>query len=320
MSTTSKTARVARKSSRGVIATFVSAEFRGVTLPAAAAIIGVTLAGWSLFRASAPPTKIVPPGVAALVNQRPILTSDYISEAETEVSIPFEQIPDDQRAKVLRGMIDQELLVQRALALDLPETTIEVRTALADGLNAQVDAPALAVSPTDDQLRAYYFAHRAAYASEGTMTVHDIVLKVGGYQNVDQDFGQAEADAEEAVYKLRSGESLADVMEHYGFVDSGRVQNDTEFDFAAKIHLGDKLYAVAETLKDGDVSDPVEMDDGVHVLVMDNRAMPHYSDYEAVRAQVYNGYRDALRAQAEAANLAYLRANATILLAPGMKE
>jgi parvulin-like peptidyl-prolyl isomerase len=320
MSSTSKIVRVSRTSRRGVIGPLVSAEFRGVTLPAIAAIIGLAVAGWSLFRASAPPATSVPPGVAALVNQRPILTSDFISEAETEISIPFEQITDDQRAKVLHGMIDQELLVQRALALDLPETTIEVRTALADGLNAQVDAPALAVSPTDDELRAYYLAHRAAYASEGTMTVHDIVLKVGGYQNVDQDFGQAEADAEEAVYKLRSGEALADVMEHYGFVDSGRVQNDTEFDFAAKIHLGDKLYAVAETLNDGDISDPVEMDDGVHVLIMDTRVLPHYSDYEAVRAQVYNGYRDQLRAKAEAENLAYLRANATILLAPGMKE
>ena len=126
----------------------VSAELRGVTLPAAAAVIGFALAGLSLFRASAPPPAIVPPGDAALVNQRPILMNDYIGDAETEFSIPFEQITTDQRAKFLHGMIDQELLVQRALALDLPESTVEVRTALADGLNAQVDAPTLAVAPT----------------------------------------------------------------------------------------------------------------------------------------------------------------------------
>ena len=314
MSQTVKTAR------RGWIRIAISEQWRGITLPAAAAAIGFCLASYSLFRAGAPSATAVPPGDAALVNQRPILTSDFIAEAETEISIPFEQISDADRARVLRGMIDQELLVQRALALDLPETTVEVRTALADGLNAQVDAPALAIAPTAAELRAYYWSHRSSYASEGSMTVHDIVLKVGGYQNADQNFGQAEADAEEAVYKLRSGEALADVMAHYGFADSGRVQNDSEFDFAAKIHLGDKLYAVAQTLNDGDVSDPVEMDDGVHVLIMDHRTLPHYSDYESVRAQVYNGYRQQLRTDAEAANLSYLRANATILLAPGMKE
>lgn len=308
------------KSKRNVIRGFLSSEWRGLTLPTAAVLIGFCAAGYSMFRASAPSVTSVPAGDAALVNQRPILMSDFITEAETEISIPFDQITDDQRAKVLREMIDQELLVQRALALDLPETTTEVRSALADGLNAQVAAPALADAPAEDQLRAYYKAHRASYASEGSMTVHDIVLKVGGYQNVDQDYGQAEADAEEAVYKLRSGETLANVMEHYGFVDSGKVQNDSEFDFAAKIHLGDKLYAIAETLNDGDVSDPVVMDDGVHVLVMDHRVAPHFSDYEAVRAQVYNGYRQDEKDKAEAANLTYLRANAAILLAPGMKE
>jgi parvulin-like peptidyl-prolyl isomerase len=309
-----------RKAKAYGISRFLSAELRGITLPAAAALIGLVLAGIHLYRAAAPAVDSVPPGDAALVNNRPILMSDFIDETGTELAQPYEQITDDQRAKVLRNMIDQELKVQRALALDLPETTVEVRTALADGLDEQVTAPALAVTPTEDQLRAYYNAHRGAYASEGSMTVHDIVLKVGGYQNADQNFGQAEADAEEAVYKLRSGAALADIMEHYGFVDSGKVQNDIEFDFAAKIHLGEKLYAVAKKLNDGDISDPVEMDDGVHVLVMDHRMLPHYSDYESVRAQVYNGYRQMLRDQAEAANLAYLRANANILLAAGLKE
>jgi parvulin-like peptidyl-prolyl isomerase len=305
--------------SPGRVRQYLAADMRGVTLPLLAAVIGAGVGFYSLFHAAPKKLVSVPAGVAALVNQRPILMSDLMNEAETELAVSYDQITDDQRAKVLHDMIDQELEVQRALALDLPETTTEVRTALADGLNAQVAAPALAITPTEDQLRAYYTAHRSEYASEGSMTLHDIVLKVGGYQNADQNFGQAEADAEEAVYKLRSGQSLADVMEHYGFENSGKV-NGTEFDFAAKIHLGDKLFAVAQTMTDGDVSDPIETEDGVHVLVMDQRLPPHYSDYTAVRAQVYNGYRDMLRKQAQADNLNYLRANASIQLADGLRE
>ncbi len=302
----------------GFLALALSSNARGVTLPAAAAIIGLIAGGFSLFK-PAPKTTAIPAGVAAMVNQRPILLSDFINEVETESSGSYDQATTAQRTKALSSMIDQELLVQRALALDLPETTDEVRTALADGLNAQIAAPALGITPTEDQLRAYYLAHRSSYASEGSMAVHDIVLKVGGYQNTDQSFGQAEADAEEAVYKLRSGQPLAGIMDHYNFANSGRVTG-TEFDFAAKIHLGPKLYPVAHGMNDGDVSDPVELDDGVHVLVMDHRIAPHYSTYEAVRAQVFNGYRDMLRTKAQTDNVSYLRANAKILLAPGLAE
>ena len=45
-------------------------------------------------------------------------------------------------------MINKELLVQRALVLDLPETTNEVRTNMAVGVNSQVAAPVLAYEPT----------------------------------------------------------------------------------------------------------------------------------------------------------------------------
>lgn len=318
MSTSLRSPKIGKIVRPGLLARSLSPAWRGMTLPAAAALIGLIAGGINLFK-PAPQINQIPPGVAAMVNQRPILLTDFMNEVETETSENYDQTTPKQRARALRSMINQELLVQRALALDLPETTDEVRTALADGLNAQVAAPALGIAPTEAQLRAYYVAHRSAYASEGSMTLRDIVLRVGGYQNADQSIGQAEADAEEAVYKLRSGQPLADVMEHYGFVDSGRVHG-TEFDFAAKIHLGDKLYAVAQTLNSGDISDPVVFDDSVHVLIMNNRVLPHYGSYEAVRAEVYNGYRNMLRTRAQNKNLAYLRANAKILLAPGLSE
>ena len=37
------------------------------------------------------------------------------------------------------------------------------------------------------------------------MSLRDLVLHVGGYQNADQSTAQAETDAAEAVYQLRSG-------------------------------------------------------------------------------------------------------------------
>jgi len=293
---------------------------RGVALPAAGMVLGLILAGAGMFRPTSPPLATVPAGYAALVNGQGILMSDFIQEAQVDTGAPFEQTTPAQRTKVLRAMINSELLVQRAMVLDLPETTTEVRTAMGDAVNAQAAAPALAVAPTDAALYAFYREHRARYRSYGSMQLRDLVLRVGGYQNMDQTFSQAEADAIEAVYQLRSGAAVESVMERFGMADSGRVDRGPQFDFAAQLHLGERLYPIASELGSGEISDPVTMPDGVHVIVMINRQPPAVEDFPDARPQVYSDYRQWLVQQAEGANLSILRSRARILIARGLAQ
>jgi hypothetical protein len=245
--------------------------------------------------------------------------SDFISETESVAGMPFAETTAAQRAQTLHKMIDEELLVQRSLALDLPEQDTDVRTALVDGVVAQVNAGVLGAPRSDDELRAYYNAHRASYASTGSMTLTDLVLHIGGFENTDQSIEQALADAKQAVYELRSGASLDYVRQHFGFVDSGKVSGE-ELDFAAKIHLGPKLYAIAQGLSDGQVSEPVADSDGVHVLVMQHRRPPVFTDFNDVRNNVYVDFITAQEGKAQQENLKFLRSNAQILLAPGQSE
>ncbi|MGH3026827.1 MAG: peptidyl-prolyl cis-trans isomerase, partial [Gaiellaceae bacterium] len=260
----------------------------------------------------------VPPGYVALVNQKGLLMSDFIAQAESLDEEPFAKTTAAQRRKVLRQMIDEELLVQRGVVLDLPETTNEVRDTMAAAVNAQVVAPLLAIEPSDAELHAFYDTHLSKYKTGGTMTVHDLVLHIGGYQNADQTVSQGEIDAAEAVYELRSGASIDYIKEHFGFVDSGRVDNSQQLDFAAKIHLGPQLYKVAETLDNGAVSDPTVAQDGIHVLVMDGRRLPSVADFSVARKQVYSDYRQAEFQRATQENLKILRSEAQILVAPGV--
>jgi hypothetical protein len=293
---------------------------RTLALPALGAALGLFVAGLGLFRVAPTPVTAVPPGYVALVNQRPILMSDFIAQTESETGGAFDQATPEQRRQVLREMIDEELVVQRSLALDLPELEVEARQALVDGVNALVAAPILAQAPSDAELRAFYTAHRSDYAAGGDMQLHDIVLHVGGYQNVNQSTAQAEADAEEAIYQLRSGAALEYVMQHFGFVDSGRMDNSQQSDFLAKLHLGPQLFQVAGALRDGEISEPVADADGVHVLVMERRRPPRFTDFEAARNQVYEAYRKAQMARVQQENLKFLRGGAQILLAPGHSE
>ncbi len=289
-------------------------------LPAAAIAIGLLVAGAALFRPAPRPVADVPPGYVALVNQKGILTSDFITQTQAETGTSFDQTTPKERRHVLHEMIDEELLVQRALVLDLPETTTEVRDAMAAAVNAQVAEPLLEIEPTDAELLDFYDRHRAKYMIGGTMTVHDLVLHYGSYADADQSLAQAETDAAEAVYQLRSGAPLDYVKEHFGFVDSGRVSDGEELEFAAKLHLGPKLYPVAAALGTGEISDPVVDTDGVHVLVMEQRQLPRPAEFSAVRDQVYSDFRAAQKQRASAENLAILRSQAHILLAPGQAE
>ncbi len=292
---------------------------RSVILPLAAATAGLMIAGVGLLHPAPHDLTAVPPGDVALVNQEPILTSDFMQEAETSLGVPFAEATPAQRAHVLHSMIDEELLVQRSLALDLPEQDTGVRTALADGVNNQVIAGVLGAPPADAALRAYFDVHRANYASKGAMTLTDLVLRVGGFENVDQSVDQALADAAQAVYELRSGASVDYVKQHFSLADSGKVSGE-EIDFAARIHLGAKLYAAAQAMSDGQISDPIADSDGVHVLIMQHRTAPVFPEYDAVRNNVYVDYVNQRKAQAEQENLKFLRGNAQILITPGEHE
>jgi hypothetical protein len=289
-------------------------------LPALAIALGLVLAAFGLFRPAPRALLAVPPGYVALVNQKGILLNDYRTQVELETTKPYAETTPAERSRILREMINEELLVQRAVVLDLPETANEVRANMAVGVNSQVAAPVLAYRPTDAELRAFYDKSRDKYTQSGSMTAHDLVLRVGGYQNADQTTAQAQVDAAEAVYQLRSGASLDYVMEHFGFAPSGRTAQGEELDFAAKLHLGEKLYAVAALMRDGEISDPIVDGNEVHILIMERHQFPKVADFSAVRDKVYTDFRNAATAHATSENLNLLRSQASILLAPGLSE
>jgi len=293
---------------------FTGRPQRSLTLLMLGGAAGLVVAALGLFRPAEVVVRTVPPGYVAMVNDRGILMSDFIMQTESETSGPFAQASKEQRQRVLQEMIDEELLVQRALAVGFQELDTNVRMALVDGINSQVSAPTLARRISDAELRAFYDANKDKYGSQGFMRLNDIVLHFGGIEDADQTKDQAEADAAQAVYQLRSGASLDYVMQHFGF-SKGFVNGGEEFDFAAKIHLGPKLFAAASELSDGDISEPVTDTDGVHVLIMQHRQAPYLAEFDRVRNNVRADFVAAAQKRVQQQNIQFLRANADILVA-----
>jgi hypothetical protein len=255
------------------------------------ALLGLLMAGYSLFTARGTSTLIVPPEDVALVNQQPISRSDYLQQLQALYSADWVHATPAQRRKVLDDMIREELFVQRGRELDVASVDPEVRAAMVNAVEQEIAADAVTSLPSEPQLRGYFAAHRARYASEGMMSVRD--------------------------HELAPGESPA--AARAAAVDSGNVPGK-EFYFAAKIHLGDTLFEAARNLPDGGVSAPIAGPNGIHVLYMFKNTRPVPMDFAAARAQVLNDYRNDAIAHLRTGDEAFLRKRANILIADDLRQ
>jgi hypothetical protein len=271
------------------------------------AVVGLMMAGYSLFTARGTSTLSVPPEDVALVNQQPISRSDYLLQLQTLYGVDLRHATPTQRRKVLDDMIREELFVQRGKELDVASTDPDVRAAMVNSVEMEIAADAVTSQPTETQLRAYYALHRARYASEGIMTMRDFVFPLGE--------PRAAAEAAEALKKMPPTPAL---LARWHGSDSGKVA-DEEFYFAAKIHLGEPLFEMARNLPDGGVSAPIARADAIHVLYMFKNKKPLPFDFDAARDRVLTDYRNDAIGHLRTGDEAFLRKRANVLIADDVR-
>jgi len=107
---------------------------RSFVLMAAGVLIGLVLAGYSLFTARSASNLIVPAEDVALVNQQPVSRADYLALLQTLYGVDLSHATQEQRHKVLDDMIREELFVQRGKELDVASADPDVRSALVNAV------------------------------------------------------------------------------------------------------------------------------------------------------------------------------------------
>jgi parvulin-like peptidyl-prolyl isomerase len=282
-------------------------SLRSFVLMSIGALIGLMLAGYSLFTARGASTLSVPAEDVALVNQQAISRSDYLILLQTLYGVDLSHATREQRQKVLNDMIREELFVQRGKELDLASSDPEVRSALVNAVELEISENAITAQPNEATLRDYYTRHPDRYVSEGTMNVRDWVLPDGGS-------GEPAASLETLKSAVSVPETLARLHAH----ESGKTRGE-EFYFAAKIHLGDQLFASARELSDGTASAPIQLSDGVHVLYMVANKRPVPFDFAKARPQVLNDYRNQAIDQLKAGDESFLRKRANVRIADDLR-
>lgn len=283
---------------------------RAMILCALGAVGGLGIAGYGLFTAAGTSTHTVPPENVALVNRRPILRSDFITQTESETGLKFDQTTRADQLKVLREMVREELLVQRALELDFGETDQGARSALVTAVSDQILAEATTGRPTEEQLQAFYQQHPGQWTTVGVMSLRHFLLPREKSRGSSAD----QAAAAALIAALRAGKPVDALLAGAGWVEPA-AQID-EFYFAEKYRLGEALFAQVANLSAGEMSAPLSEADGLHVVAMLKNVKPVPLSYQAARSQVSSDYNDATQARLMVSTEKYLRERSAILIAP----
>ena len=120
------------------------------------AAIGIMLAAAGAFAPSGPGAGALPTDAIARVNKKTITTEEFARAMALLTRDKGNEITDEDRARVLNGLIDEELLVQRGIEMGIIDSDRAVRKAISTAMIQTIVAESSSKQPSEDDLRAFY--------------------------------------------------------------------------------------------------------------------------------------------------------------------
>ena len=213
---------------------------------------------------------VLPDDVAALVGQRTIRLVDYqrvLAGVENDLRSP---IDDDLRRHVLDRMIDEELLVQRALDLGLAAIDRRVRGELTAGLIDAVVSEADAQEPSDTEVSRHFEENVDFFTRPGRLRVQTLFFSTRG----DTLPGARTADerASLARERLAALETEGEMEEVIAGIEAELADPQVSpvpdvLLPASKVrdYVGPRLLQAVQDLEVGGISAPIESSGGLYL-------------------------------------------------------
>jgi hypothetical protein len=273
-----------------------------------AALIGIGAAALSLT-GGAPRPAALPADAVALVNGRSI-GREYFESLLLGFAGDRRDgaLPPGERARVLGRLVDEELLLERALELDLPRTDPIVRRELVASLVRSISVEGDTATPDDQALRTFFTSNAERFAVADRIAARALFFRVDD----SRDDAAALDLARTATARARGGEELEAIRRTIG--DPLPVPLPAEALPPAKLrdYLGPTATQALSSLAVHQVSDPVRGNGGYYVLQVTGREQSRPARFEEVRDQVLAEYRREAGEDAVERYIAGLRRAATI--------
>jgi peptidylprolyl isomerase len=205
---------------------------------------------------------LLPPGIAARVDGQPIRVADFERAVAALASDRRAPLTESDRRFVLDRMIDEELLVQHALALGLARSDRRVRSDLVSAVMGSLVASTDGYEPSDEEIERFYAEHAARFAAPGRARVRQVFVACEPRRS-ERDAAQRAA---EALHRLRVGESFERVAGELGDPVIAEIPNTPLPESELAKYLGPSAARVAFELEAGATSEPYRSAQGFHVL------------------------------------------------------
>ncbi len=221
----------------------------------AVSLLVVLSGGISFAAETTPPAEPEANRVLARVNQVEITYGEFKRRLES-----FQQergpIPAERRGDVLRGMVQEELLLQSATAQGLDQNG-EVKARLEEARRQVLISELVkrkvveVVRVTDDEARKMYEDNRALFSSE-MVVVHHILVK-------------NEAEAEAILQDLKGGKDFAELAKAKS-QDAGSAEKGGDLGPIRRGQTVPEFEQEAFRLKEGELSPVIKTEYGYHIL------------------------------------------------------
>lgn len=290
------------------------------------AVAGIVLAGAVLLEAR--PAQVVVDEIIATVNSEIILKSEFeeqlqlVDQQLDEAGIQGaerERVRQDSRANLLRDLIDQSLIRQKAeeygidVEIDVVREMDRLRQEYDFDTIEQLDAAIIAqgespqdyrdlfrtrfysdallgqevysrMTVTNEEAREVYDADPEAFDSPAGVRLQEIVIqRVPGDPELDQ---QARAKAEEALERIRGGEDFASVAGEMSEAPAAEYGGD--LGFFEDGQLSSFYESAASELRRNQVSEVLEAADAYVILKVQDRHEGGILPFELALEQIQN--------------------------------
>jgi len=249
-------------------------------------VIGLALATFGLLDRRKDGPQPLPSDAAAQVGARTIRRVDYervLAGVERDLRNPLDE---SDRRRVLDRMIDEELLVQRALELGLAAIDRRVRGELTSGLMDSIVGEADADQATERQVAQHFVKNIDFFARPGRLRAETIFFS--SRSDGRRPDGSAAERAGQAGRRLRDGENASQIESLLGDPQVSPLPNGMLPPGKVRDYVGPIILQSMEALAVGEWSEPIESSGSfylVRVLDREKQSIPAFEDVKELVRQ-----------------------------------
>lgn len=260
-----------------------AAEGRPPWLLFVGAAIGIALATFGLLDTQKGPQTLAS-DTAAQVGERTIRRIDYervLAGVERDLRNPLDE---SVRRLVLDRMIDEELLVQRALELGMAAIDRRIRGELTSGLMDSIVGEADADEASEREVARHFEENVDFFTRPGRLHAQTILFSARS-EGRPQD-GSAAERAERAAERLRGGENASEVESQLGDPQVSPIPNGMLPPSKVRDYVGPVVLESLEGLAVGEWSEPIESGGNFYLARVIDRESPIIPTFEEVESLV----------------------------------